>query len=431
MVIDLGQGVKIMDSTVKAEASRCLFCFDAPCKFDCPAGIDVPGFIRRLIYGDIRGADKLIRRENPLSWICGVLCPTEKLCASRCPRQLIDGAIPVGRLQAYVSAEACHNLVGMKCESSSCGSVAIVGAGPAGLSAALYLSWSGIRVDLFEAEEFAGGLITYGIRPEKVEKKRALQEIENLLLSSTISVQLKTRVSNPYELLKKYEAVYVATGLGAERWDEKISEFKNVYPATQFLKELNRTYLKGKLFKKNLGNHVLVIGGGNTAMDAAVAARLSGASYVTVVYRRSEAELPAWRHELAGAREHGVNFQFLLEPVSFRSNGGKTSKVVFRRTRLGRPGPDGRRRVLASGEPNIMIDASTVMIATGREKRTPPWLQGKKIDQGTGRVEKTRIFVGGELRHGAGLIVQAVADGKQAAREIRKVLNNEGSRIEA
>ncbi len=208
-------------SAVRREASRCLFCYDAPCEADCPVGIDVPGFIRRLMQDNLQGAYQLIHQENPLPWICGVLCPTEKMCASHCPRRLMDKAVDIGGLQAHVSERNWPTPLNGEKQKNANGKVAIVGAGPAGLTAALYLSRKGLTVDLFEAEESPGGLIIYGIRPDKVDKKRALQEIENLLASPGISINLKVRISDPYDLLKEYKAVYVATGLGREKINEK------------------------------------------------------------------------------------------------------------------------------------------------------------------------------------------------------------------
>jgi NADPH-dependent glutamate synthase beta subunit-like oxidoreductase len=412
-------------SAARIEASRCLFCFDAPCKTDCPAGIDVPGFIRRILHGNLRGSYQLIHRENPLPWICGVLCPTEKLCASRCPRKLMDKAIDIGGLQAYASEANPFTLPPKKEEGTFNGPVAIVGAGPAGLTAALFLSHEGWKVDLYEAEEFPGGLILYGIRPDKVNKKRALQEIERLLDHPGVSIHLKARISDPHDLLKDHQAVYVATGLGTERVDGRAARFKNVYSATGFLKEVNKAFWKGKTFGRHLGADVLVVGGGNTAMDAAITARLAGASHVTIVYRRTENEMPAWKHELEEVRRHGVHLRFLVEPVSFRGRDGQIDKVVFRPTRLGRPGPDGRRRVVADKGPNILMKASSVILATGREREMSPWAGKDRIDPAKGRLGKSKIWFGGECRHGVGLIVQAVADGKRTAREITRTLEEE------
>jgi dihydropyrimidine dehydrogenase (NAD+) subunit PreT len=405
----------------KAEASRCLFCFDAPCRLDCPAGIDVPAFIRDLMHGNPRGACQLIRRENPLSWICGVLCPTGRLCASRCPRRLMDRAIDIGGLQAGASEKDWSLPLSHKGERGvkTVGKrVAVVGSGPAGLTAALCLSREGITVDLFEVEEIPGGLITYGIRPGKMDKKRALCEIGNLLDSPRISLHVETRVEDPRDLLKDYGAVFVATGLAMERIDEHFASFRNVRPATAFLKEVNERSLNGRPLRKRSGGEVLVIGGGNTAVDAALAARLAGAPSVTIAYRRTEGEMPAWGHELEEARRQGVQLRFLLEPVDVEGRAGKVHRVILRPTRLGRPGPDGRRRVLAGKGPEVAMNADLVILATGRPKETPAWMTGEGVDPATGRVGESPIWIGGELRHGVGLIVGAVADGKRAAREI-------------
>jgi glutamate synthase (NADPH/NADH) small chain len=402
----------------KAEASRCLFCFDAVCRTDCPAEIDVPGFIRRISQDNIHGAFQLIRGQNPLAWVCGALCPDDRLCASRCPRKLMDRAIDIRGLQAYASQENLLQAPALRQKPNPGPRVAVIGAGPAGITAARFLSEIGIKVDLFEAERQPGGLITYGIRPDKVDKEKARREIENLLSHPGILLHLKTRISDPHDLLPDYRAVYVATGLGIERTDPGVSRFTNVYAATSFLKQVNEAHLRGGTVKGQLGEEVLVIGGGNTAVDAAITARRLNASNVTIVYRRTGNEMPAWKSEITEALALGVRFRFLLEPVSWTGSGNTLRGIVFRPLKLGRPGADGRKRVVPRIGPNVSIDASSVIFATGREKRAPEWLVKEKVDPGSGRLGESMIWLGGELRHGVGLIVQAVADGKQAAQAI-------------
>ncbi|OGP93642.1 MAG: hypothetical protein A2156_15840 [Deltaproteobacteria bacterium RBG_16_48_10] len=414
---------EMTDVQAKAEASKCLFCFDAPCQTDCPVGIDAPGFIRRILQQNVQGAYHLIHRENPLPWICGILCPTERLCASRCPRKLMDHAIDIGRLQAYASIDKAQAKISKPSRGTLGNRVAVVGTGPAGLTAISCLARNGFQVVVYEAEGRAGGLITYGIPPYKIDKRRAIQEIENILDQPGISVHLRTRVPDPNELLKEHVAVFVATGIGGEMLDRSVAKFKNVYRATEFLKTLNRTHLQGRPFKRDLGPEVLVIGGGSTALNAAVSIRLLGSPNVTVIYRRTETEMPAWRHEITTARKCGVNFRFLLEPSSFIGDEGKVSHVVFRQTELGELGADGRRKVLARRGKKVEIAASSVILGTGREKRNGlRWLKREKVDESTGRLEGANIFLGGELLRGAGLIVQAVADGKKAAHEIEMLL---------
>jgi NADPH-dependent glutamate synthase beta subunit-like oxidoreductase len=427
MVRNLNQVWGMTDFVAKAEASRCLFCFDAPCRTDCPARIDVPGFIRRITQQNVQGAYQLISRENPLPWISGVLCPTERLCVSHCPRKLMDIAIDIGSLQAYATVEKSHTAMLNPSKTSSKNRVAIVGTGPAGLTAISCLSQDGFEIEVFEAEEYPGGLITFGIPPYKIDKKRALEEIESILNGPGIAVHMKTPVLNPSELLEKHDAVFIATGIGGEKVNGGVSKFKNVYRATEFLKELNRAHLKGQTFKKNLGQNVLIVGGGNTALDAAVSARLLGVSNVTVVYRRTEKEMAAWSHELETARKYGVNFRFLLEPVSFLGDKSRATQVEFRQTQLGKTGPDGRRKVIARGGKRVRISASSVILGTGRERKDGlEWLNGQRVDNTTGRIEGKNIFLGGEVLRGVGLIVQAIADGKQAACEIKRLLHGEG-----
>jgi glutamate synthase (NADPH/NADH) small chain len=416
---------EMTDAQAKAEASKCLFCFDAPCQMDCPVGIDAPGFIRRILQRNVRGAYSLIHCENPLPWICGILCPTERLCASRCPRRLLDRAIEIGRLQTYASMnkDKAQPKISKPSRASLRNRIAVVGTGPAGLTAISCLVRDGFRVEVYEAEDYPGGLITYGIPPYKIDKRRVMQEIGNILDQPGISVHLGTRGPDPNDLLKEHAAVFVATGIGEERLERSVSRFKNVQRATEFLKALNRTHLQRRSFNKDLGPGVLVIGGGNTALNAAVSARLLGSPNVTVIYRRTETEMPVWSHEMARARKCGVHFRFLLEPLSFLGDEGKASHVVFRQTELGEPGADGRREVLTRRGKKVKVTANFVIVSTGREKKNGfKWLRREKVDQSTGQLEGRNIFLGGELLHGAGLIVQAVADGKKAARQIERLL---------
>ncbi len=412
------------DETAKTEASRCLFCFDAPCQRDCPAGIDVPRFIRRILQEDVEGAYRVIRQENPLPWICGILCPTERLCATHCPRQRIESAIRIGALQVYASNQNRNGEIishraaeFLKCR------VAIVGAGPAGLAAASYLSQNGLKVSLFEAEEHVGGLITYGVPPHRIDKKQALLELGKIVQGKGVSFHPGSRITDPFQLSKEYGAVFVATGIGPEPLDRKVSKFKNVYKATDFLKELNLAYLKNRTVRRDLGPETLVIGGGDTALDAAVAVRRLSGSNVTVLYRRTEKEMPAGSRELESAREEGIHFRFLLEPKSFDGKSGEVSRVIFHKTRLGRLGRDGRRKVVVGDGPDVVMNASAVIMATGRNRvESWNWLKGRKVNLASGRVGNTNVFIGGEMKSGGGLAVQAVADGKAMARVIEGFL---------
>ena len=418
------QAWNMTDETAKAEASRCLFCFDALCQRDCPAGIDVPRFIRRILQEDLEGAYQVIRQENPLPWICGVLCPTERLCTSHCPRQRMDSAIRIGALQVYASTwDRNDEIVSRQSVEFSKNRVAIVGAGPAGLAAASYLSQSGLRVSIFEAEEHVGGLITYGVPPHRIDKRQALLELEKIVQGEGISVHLGNRITDPFQLSKEYGAVFVATGIGPEHLDEKVSKFKNIYRATDFLKELNLAHLKNRTVRRDFGPETLVIGGGDTALDAAVGVRRLTGSNVTVLYRRTEKEMPAGSHELAAARKEGIHFRFLLEPKFFGGKSGKVSRVIFRQTRLARLGSDGRRKVVVGDGPEMVMAASAVIMATGRKREeSADWLKGWKVIPSSGRVGNTNVFIGGEMKGGGGLAIQAVADGMAVARGIEGFL---------
>ena len=412
-------------ASVRKEAGRCLFCFDAPCRADCPAGIDVPSFIRRILHENPRGASELIRRENPLGWLCGILCPVERLCTSHCHRAKMDKAIDIGGLQAFASGPIREAKLSSRTRSRR--RVAVVGAGPSGLSAAFYLSQGGVDVDLFEANTFPGGLITFGIRPDKIEKREALKEMEALISDNRISLHLRKRVADPRQLTAGNDAVYVATGLGAEGVPGNLLQYRNVFSATAFLRNVNEAALRDRPYRKRLDEPVFIIGGGNTAMDAAITAKRLGAADVTVVYRRTEAEMPAWKYEIKATQNAGVIFRFLLEPASFRGRKDRLYDVVFRSMRLGDLGPDGRRKAIPVVGRTLILKAGTLILATGREAARPPWLAREAVGVSSGRLGESRVWIGGELRQGGGLIVRAVADGKRAAQEILTALEKRNS----
>jgi len=304
------------------------------------------------------------------------------------------------------------------------GKVAIVGAGPAGLSAAHYLSQEGIRVAIYETEELPGGLITYGIPPYKIDKKKALEEMKRLLNHPAISFMTKTSVVNPMNLDPEYDAVFIATGGGKENLEDEIAGSQNVYRASDFLRAINLSELQGREIQMDLGSEVLVIGGGNTAMDVAISLRRMNVPKVTVVYRRSEKEIPAWPRERSRAKEEGVHFQFLLEPGSFEKENGKVKKIIFRRMELGERDPDGRASVKRSSLPPVAREAKSVIMSTG-QKHAKDWIKGVggRVDDKTGRLGNSPIFIGGDFKRGGGLIVHAVGDGKKAALEILKLLD--------
>lgn len=184
--------IEMAEMLAKQEASRCLFCFDAPCQADCPAGIDVPQFLRRMAQENLRGAYDLIRSENPIPWICGILCPTEMLCARHCCCGVLDRAIRIGELQAYATRHEHSRSKFFPAGKRSGNRVAVIGTGPAGLAAISSLSQAAFDVTAFEAEDYPGGLITYGMPPYKINKQKALSEIKGILRSPGVSVHLKT-----------------------------------------------------------------------------------------------------------------------------------------------------------------------------------------------------------------------------------------------
>jgi len=421
------EGVSLTDLSAHEEASRCLFCHDAPCNRGCPAGIDVAGFIRRIYVGDFRGASSLIHAENPLAYTCGVLCPADQLCARYCPARSLGGPIRIGDLHLYAVKRWRWNRQGETlCYDIP---VAVIGAGPAGLSAAFILRSSGYPVDVFEMRDRPGGLVTYGVPPHRLDKTLALDEMESLL-DHGIRVHYNSPVGDPCLLLKDYGAVFISTGLVASRGLGLPGEhLPGIVRAGAVLEALNQGNPGGEI---DIREPVVVIGGGNTAMDVSVALKRLGVDMVTVLYRRSAAESPAWPGEVFLARQEGVFIRFLVEPVAFEG-GDRLERVRCRKTVLVGKDAGGRAKAHMVGR-ELTVEASTVVLATGYT--TPGWISRSlpvsqygwvSVDPASGATPIPGIFAGGDVVNGGSTVVQAVAEGKRGARGIMRFLEGGAS----
>jgi len=406
------------------EAERCLYCHDAPCQTACPTGIDVPTFIHRIADGNLRGAAKTILEANPLGGMCARVCPTEELCEQVCVRNTQQGKpIEIGRLQRHaVDAVMQDGVAPLFTRAPSTGrKVAVVGAGPAGLACAHTLARLGHDVTVYDAHDKAGGLNEYGLASYKTAGDFAQREIAWLLSIGGITVRtgwaLRT-AADLDELRKTHSAVFLGLGLGAVRQLglPGETELSGVEDAVAFIARLRQT---ADLSTLPVGRRVVVIGGGMTAVDAAVQARLLGADEVTMVYRRGPEAMSASRVEQEWAQTHGVTIRHWLAPEMLLGEGGHVTGVRFQEQapQDGRVQPTGR---------HVDLAADMVLKAIGQLFEAAPWVdaglvlqEGRLSVDGQGRTSLPGVWAGGDCRAGGrDLTVEAVEDGKQAALSI-------------
>jgi len=406
-----------------AEAYRCIKCQDAPCNKGCLAGIDVAKFIRQIANKSFGSAIRVIREDNILPGTCARICPQRELCEGKCSSTELAQAIHIGKLQRFVAdneREKGARLLG-KLEPKAL-SVAVVGAGPAGLSAAATLARLGYDVDLFDANPLPGGLLTYAIPHHRLPYEVVRDEIE-YIEALGVRIHCESLIRDIPALLEKYEAVFV--GLGASEPHRLAVEREDLHGAIQgldLLREVKLAQIEDRTVRFPVGGRVEIIGGGNTAMDAAVSARRLGGQEVTVRYRRTEQEMPAWKNEIKFALREGVRLEFLCAPKSFLEDGGRLRAVEYVQMKLGEKDLSGRPRPIPIEGSEFIVKTDTVITAVGQTVG-PGSIEGAdKTSQGCIRVnEETMatsmegIYAGGDLVNGGDTAVRAVGDGKRAA----------------
>jgi glutamate synthase (NADPH/NADH) small chain len=408
------------------EANRCLFCYDAPCMKSCPTSIDVPKFIKQITTGNIKGSAHTIFSSNIMGAGCSKVCPVEKLCEGACVYNLMEEeAIPIAKLQRYSTEKAMEEGWQLFQRKPGTGKkVAVVGAGPAGLSCAHVLSREGVDVTVYEKEAKGGGLMTYGIAAYKVTPQFCEDEVNYITGIGGIDIKYNQELGKNIQLealQQQYDAVYLGMGVGlARQLDIPGEELNGVVDALQFIYSIREDGYS----EVPVGDKVVVIGMGMTAIDAATQAKRLGAKEVTLVYRRTQEEMPCTEVELNIAKLDGCEIIWLAAPQEVIGTNGQVSSIVCSVMQLGEPDASGRRSPVPTGE-TFTLEADMVIKAAGQmpfealvNKYSLDHKSGKiKINQNC-ETNLKNVFAGGDAVNGGREVVDAVQAGKDGAKGI-------------
>jgi len=431
----------------RLEALRCLECKNAPCIAGCPVGVNIPGFIGAIAHGDLQRALEVVKESNLLPAICGRVCPQETQCQARCVvgkmHKNPNRAVSIGRLERFVAdfGRQQHWAAAPEIKPATGKKVGIVGSGPASLTAAADLRRAGHAVTIFEAFHKPGGVMIYGIPEFRLPKAIVDQEVQNLVRRGVrleCNVAVGKSVSIPDLFREGYEAIFVATGAGLPMFKKIPGEnFLGVYSANEYLTRANLMNAYG--FPETSptpilrGRNVVTFGGGNVAMDAARTALRLGAETSTILYRRSEVEMPARIEEIHHAREEGVEFRLLQDAIEILGDDqGWVRAVRCLRMELGEPDQSGRRRPVPIRGSEFEIPADVVVVAIGNGPnplvpRSTPDIQVNRwgnilADPATGKTSMQGVWAGGDIVLGAATVILAMGEGRKAARSIDEYL---------
>ena len=425
-------------NAAQVEANRCLFCYDAPCIKSCPTGINVPKFIKQIVTDNIKGSAHTIFLSNIMGAGCSKVCPVEKLCEGSCVFNLMDEPpIPIAKLQRYSTEIAMKNnwqlfkrkKLGTSNNSPSGdgGKVAIVGAGPAGLSCAHVLSREGIDVTIYEKESKGGGLMTYGIAAYKVTPQFCEDEVNYILSLGGIEIKYNQELGKDISLAalqKNYDAVYLGIGVGlARQLNIPGEDLGGVEDAIKFIYDL-----RDKGFSAiPVGDKVAVIGMGMTAIDAATQAKRLGAKEVTMLYRRTQDEMPCTQHELDIAMLDGCKIIWLAAPKELKGINNKVTQIICSVMQLGEPDASGRRSPEETGE-TFTLEVDMVIKAAG-QMPFEQLITDNGIINNNGKIVIENcatnikgVFAGGDAVNGGKEVVDAVQAGKEGAAAIMQYL---------
>lgn len=426
------------------EAKRCLNCKNMPCVSGCPVRIHIPAFIAKVAEGDFAGAYAVISEASSLPAVCGRVCPQENQCEGKCVRGIKGESVGIGRLERFVADwHNAHESGAAKPTVKKNGHrVAVVGSGPSGLACAGDLARRGYAVTVFEALHTAGGVLVYGIPEFRLPKAIVQKEIDGL---RALGVEIATntvvgRTVTVDELLGEegFDAVFIGSGAGLPRFMRIPGEnLKGVYSANEFLTRVNlmKAYRSDCETPIQHAKRVVVVGGGNVAMDAARSALRLGAEEVSIVYRRSMEELPARKEEVEHAEEEGISFKLLTNPTAILGDeNGFVSGIRCVKMELGEPDASGRRRPEAVPDSDFDIPCDCVIMAIGTSpnpliKSTTVGLQTQKwggivADEHTGSTSLDGVYAGGDAVTGAATVILAMGAGKNAAQAIDDYLQN-------
>ena len=411
------------------EANRCLNCKVKPCSKACPLGNDIPTFIKAVKENNLEEAFNVLTQTTVLGAICGRVCPHQKQCMGSCVRGIKSNPINIGELETYVFDNALEKELKInKTEELKGKKVAVIGGGPSGITCAAFLSMNGANVTIYEKQLKLGGITRYGIPDFRLPREVIDKTVEKIL-SLGVEAKCNQELGKDYELVdieKQYDAVYLSVGANvSSKMNIPGEDLDGVYGGNELLET--------GIHPDYTGKSVAVSGGGNVAMDAARTAKRLGAKNVYIVYRRGEQEIPARAEEVHHAKEEGIIFKLLTNPVKIEGEDGWVKSMECVEMELGEPDESGRRRPVVIEGSNFVIETGTVIVAIGQSpnpliRQTTPGLDTQRwggiiVDEDTMKTSKEGVFAGGDVVTGAATVILAMGAGKTAAKAMDEYLS--------